>query len=277
MTENALTVADQSAPITQQPSALDFLTDAGAFEHIWRVATAFSGSKMVPQHFQGKPQDTFVAIQMALQLQINPLLCLQNVAVINGRPSFSAQFMIGLANSRGPFAGPLTWYTEGKGDDLSVTCQATLAATGEVVSVNVSMAMAKADGWTKNAKYRSIPEQMLRYRSATWLIRLYCPEVTCGMQSSDELKDISPQQTLTRTNVTLQSDNSDLTSQEHFKSPVAALNAQLTNEDPQPTQLAVVVTNEEQPPEQDTQPASITPSHEATPAIESEVISPPMF
>ena len=189
MTENALTIADQSAPLAQQDRSLDFLTDANAFEHIWRVATAFSGSKMVPAHFQGKPQDTFVAIQMALQLQINPLLCLQNVAVINGRPSFSAQFMIGLANSRGPFAGPLTWQTEGQGDDLSVTCHATLKATGEIVSVNVSMAMAKADGWTKNAKYRSIPEQMLRYRSATWLIRLYCPEVTCGMQSTDELKD----------------------------------------------------------------------------------------
>ena len=276
MTENALAVADQSAPITQQSSALDFLTDASAFEHIWRVATAFSGSKMVPQHFQGKPQDTFVAIQMALQLQINPLLCLQNVAVINGRPSFSAQFMIGLANSRGPFAGPLTWHTEGKGDDLSVTCQATLAATGEVVSVNVSMEMAKADGWTKNAKYRSIPEQMLRYRSATWLIRLYCPEVTCGMQSSDELKDISPEP-LTRQNVILDKSNSVLNSQACNKSPVAALNAQLNYDDERPTQLAVVVTNEEQHPEQEIQPASNEPSHEATPAIDSEVLSPPMF
>jgi hypothetical protein len=91
------------------------------------------------------------------------------------------------------------------------------------------------------------------------------------------LKDISPQQTLTRTNVTLQSDNSDLIGKEPLRSPVAALNASLADVDPQPTQLAVVVTNEEQPPEQDIQPASNTPSNETTPAIESEVISPPMF
>lgn len=192
MTENSITITAPEA-VVAQPNTLAFLTDSNSFEHIWRVATAFSGSKLVPTHFQNKPQDTFVAIQMALQLQINPLLCLQNTQVINGRPSFSAQFMIGLANTRGPFVGPLTWHSEGTGDSLEVTCQATLRATGEVVSVMVSMAMAKAEGWTKNAKYRSIPEQMLRYRSATWLIRLYCPEVTCGMQSDDEVSSL-PQQ-----------------------------------------------------------------------------------
>jgi len=242
MTENALTVADQSAPIAQQDSSLNFLTDAGSFEHIWRVATAFSGSKLVPAHFQNKPQDTFVAIQMALQLQINPLLCLQNVSVINGRPSFSAQFMIGLANSRGPFSGPLTWTTEGKGDSLGVTCHATLAATGEIVSITVTMEMAKADGWTKNAKYKSIPEQMLRYRSATWLIRLYCPEVTCGMQSTDELKDsdILPQRKINSVS------NNQSPQDTKTQDPVAALNAQLID-DPMPaTQIEVVVTQDEQ-------------------------------
>ena len=267
MTENALTVADQSAPLAQQDRSLDFLTDANAFEHIWRVATAFSGSKMVPAHFQGKPQDTFVAIQMALQLQINPLLCLQNVAVINGRPSFSAQFMIGLANSRGPFVGPLTWHSEGQGDSLSVTCQATLAATGEVVSVNVSMAMAKADGWTKNAKYRSIPEQMLRYRSATWLIRLYCPEVTCGMQSTDELKDSD---TLPQRKLNPESNNGAI---EHLppQDSVAALNAKIIegSQSESNNEISVVVTEDEE----QAQPVL----NETSEMIEAQPQSQPMF
>lgn len=176
----------------QQGDALAYLTDAGTFEHIWRVAKAFSASKMVPAHFQGKPEDTFVAIQMALQLEVNPLLCLQNTQVINGRPGFSASFAIALANKRGPFAGPLTWQQEGEGDNLSVTCNGTILASGEVVSVTVDMSMAKAEGWTRNPKYKTIPAQMLRYRSATWLIRLYCPEVLCGLPSSDELATVEP-------------------------------------------------------------------------------------
>ena len=191
MTEsNALTITDASAPIAQQ-SSLDYLTNANAFEHLWRVATAFSGSKMVPVHFQNKPQDTFIAIQMALQIKVDPFLCLQNIQVINNKPSFSASFLIGLANTRGPFAGPLSWTTEGEGESLAVTCHAKMKADpAQVVSVTVSMAMAKAENWTKNPKYRSIPEQMLRYRSATWLIRLYCPEVSCGMQTEDEIIDV---------------------------------------------------------------------------------------
>lgn len=176
---------------TGETAALGFLTDPAAFEHTWRVAKAFSLSQMVPPHFQQKPENCMVALMMAQQLEVNPLLALQNLTVIQGRPGFNAQFAIALANRRGPFAGPITWSSSGKGDSLEVSANATIKATGEHVSVTVSMEMAKAEGWTKNPKYRSIPEQMLRYRSATWLIRLYCPEVLLGFGTSDELEDVA--------------------------------------------------------------------------------------
>lgn len=171
---------------------LSFLHDSNAFEHLWRVAKAFSASRMVPTHFQQKPEDCMVALMMAQQLQVNPLLALQNVQVVNGRPGFSASFAIGLANQRGPFSGPITWSTKGKGEGLEVTAHATIRSSGEVVATTVTMEMAKAEGWTKNPKYRSIPEQMLRYRAATWLIRLHCPEVLMGLHSSEELEDVQP-------------------------------------------------------------------------------------
>lgn len=175
-------------------ASLGFLSNPAAFEHTWRVAKAFSMSQMVPPHFQQKPENCMVALMMAQQLEVNPLLALQNLTVISGRPGFNAQFAIALANRRGPFAGPITWTSKGQGDGLQVTAQAVIKATGESVSVMVSMEMAKAEGWTKNTKYRSIPEQMLRYRSATWLIRLYCPEVLLGFGTSDELEDTSSAQ-----------------------------------------------------------------------------------
>lgn len=166
--------------------------DGAALEHLWRLSRYFAASRMVPQHFQQKPEDCMVALMMAQQLQVNPVLALQNLQVINGRPGFSAAFAIGLANQRGPFQGPITWTVKGEGDGLEVTAQATVKGTGEVVTSMVSMAMAKAEGWTKNPKYRSIPVQMLKYRAATWLIRLHCPEVLMGLNSSEELEDIRP-------------------------------------------------------------------------------------
>lgn len=185
MTESTAlsTVSSASGPLT-------FLTEQSSFEHIWRVATAFSKSALVPPHFQGKPENTFVALQMALQLEVNPLLALQNIIVIQGRPGFNAQFAIALCNQRGPFRGPITWESKGKGKELEVTAKGVLRQTGEVVDVTVSMAMAELEGWTKNPKYRSMPEQMLRYRSATWLIRLYAPDVLLGFSTNDELEDM---------------------------------------------------------------------------------------
>jgi len=162
------------------------------FDFDWRRARAFSMSRMVPAHFQNKPEDCMVAVMMARQLGVDPLLALQNVQVVNGRPGFSASFAIGLANQRGPFAGPITWTSKGKGDTLEVTAHAVVKTTGEKVSATVSMEIAKAEGWVKNPKYRTMPEQMLRYRSGTWLIRLHCPEVLLGLSSSDELEDIRP-------------------------------------------------------------------------------------
>jgi hypothetical protein len=48
------------------------------------------------------------------------------------------------------------------------------------------MKEAKADGWTRNSKYQSIPEQMLRWRAATRLINLYMPEVLFGLGVREE-------------------------------------------------------------------------------------------
>jgi hypothetical protein len=70
-----------------------------------------------------------------------------------------------------------------------VTAFAKVAATGEEVSFTVSMATAKAEGWTANKKYQTLGPLMLRYRSATLLIRLYCPEVMMGMPGVDEIED----------------------------------------------------------------------------------------
>lgn len=174
---------------TAETTALNFLSNPAAFEHTWRVAKAFSLSSMVPPHFQQKPENCMVALMMAQQLEVNPLLALQNLTVIQGRPGFNAQFAIALANRRGPFAGPITWSSKGQGDSLEVSARAVIKSTGEQVSVKVSMEMARAESWVKNPKYKSIPEQMLRYRSATWLIRLYCPEVLLGFGTSEELED----------------------------------------------------------------------------------------
>jgi hypothetical protein len=177
-----------SALSTQSSSGdLAFLHDTEAFEHTWRVAMAFSRSGMVPATYQGKPEACMVALMYAAQLGENPMLIFQEMAPIKGRPTTSARFAIARANKSGLLRGTISWSSKGSGDGLEVTASAVLAATGETISVAVSMAEAKADGWTQNPKYKSIPEQMLRWRSATRLISLFLPEVLFGIAVREEM------------------------------------------------------------------------------------------
>ena len=168
-----------------------FLTDAKSFEHTWRVATAFASSKMIPSHFQGKPEDCMVALMMAQQLEVNPILALQNLQVIHGNVGFNSSFAIALANDRGNFKEPITWTSKGEGDNLAVTAH-TILKTGKEISITVGMDTARKEGWTKNPKYTSMPELMLRNRAATFFGRQYIPDLLLGVQTSEEVVDIQP-------------------------------------------------------------------------------------
>ena len=175
MTEtNTITIQhdDQPAPDAQESDPLAIA---------WRHATGYAQSAMVPAHFQNNVQDCFVVVQLALELGIAPLTALQNVFMIGGRPSYTAKFAVALANRAKVFAGPIRWKIEKgeKKEDLEVTAYAPLY-DGDTAEVTLSYRTAMAEGWTRNKKYSTIPEQMLRWRSAKWLIDLHCPEILLG-------------------------------------------------------------------------------------------------
>lgn len=175
-------------------TASDLLASPAAFEHAQRVAKVFCASALIPQHLRGNNgADAVLALAIAKRMGEDPVMVFQNIYIVHGRAGWSAQYMIARANRSGIFKGPISWRetgTAGK-DDYAVTAFAKVAETGEEISFTVSMATAKAEGWTNNKKYQTLGPLMLRYRSATLLIRLYCPEVMMGMPGADELEDVA--------------------------------------------------------------------------------------
>jgi len=166
----------------------DVFATPDSFEHAQRVAKVFAQSALVPQHFHNKVADCLIAYQVAKRLNEDPLAIMQNMFVVHGRPGWSTSYMIARANKSGIFRGPIRWKSEGKGDDLEVRAIANLADGGEQVDVSVSLKMAKAEGWTKNSKYATMGEHMLRWRSAAMLIRLFAPEIMLGFQVIEEIE-----------------------------------------------------------------------------------------
>ncbi|WP_125933023.1 hypothetical protein [Kiloniella majae] len=167
-------------------------TNPELFNQMYRAGTMLAKSQLVPKHLQKKQEDCTLVCIMALDLRINPIMLAQNIFFVHGTPGWKTTYLISCANQCGKLEHPITFETKGSGESLEVTATAKLKDKfgGKNISQSVSMAMAKAEGWTSNTKYQSIPELMLSYRSATFLIRLHMPEVMYGMKTTDELDDI---------------------------------------------------------------------------------------
>lgn len=180
---------------------LALMTDATSGPAIFRLAETMAGSQLIPPHLRGKVDDVFVALAIADQMGENPVVVMQNIYVVSGRAGWAASYMIAKANRSGVFKGRIDWRVSGKGDGLTVTAFAVLADSGQAVEMTTSMEMARDEGWTKNSKYKSMPEVMLRYRSATLLIRMYAADVMLGMHTDDELQ-VMPAEPVTVAQVT---------------------------------------------------------------------------
>ena len=132
---------------------------------------------------KGSPKIASSSSSSLSSWESDPLTAVQNVFMIGGRPAYTAKFAVALANRAKVFAGPIRWKVNKgeKKEDLEVTAYAPFN-DGDIAEVTLSWKIAAAEGWTRNKKYSTIPEQMLRWRSAKWLIDLHCPEILLGFR-----------------------------------------------------------------------------------------------
>jgi len=125
-------------------------------------------------------------------MNLSPLTVMQNLNIIHGRPTWSAQFISSQIMGCGRFEN-FDYLVKGEGETLEVQCIAKRIADQKLIKgTAVSMKMARLEGWTKNPKYSSMPELMLRNRAATFFGRQYIPDLLLGVQTSEEVVDIQP-------------------------------------------------------------------------------------
>ena len=181
MTESALTTTpDYSIYKNEQTFALG-----------QRQAKSLCQSDLVPQSYQGQKglANCLIAIEMANRMNISPLVVMQNMNVIHGKPSWSAQFVIATIMGCGRFED---FDYEEKGTK-AVRARAIRRKDGkEVFGAWVTMEMAQKEGWTRNSKWSTMPQLMLRYRAATFFGRQYVADLLLGIQTEDEIVDIQP-------------------------------------------------------------------------------------
>ena len=215
------------------------LLNLEAFELSQRVAKMLASSTLVPEQYRaitkvkaGKDnngqwvyQDVenpnglsncVIALNMANRMGADPLMIMQNLYLIEGRPSWSSQFIMASINSCGRFSAlrfeiedlgekeveyqETAWVSGRKQTNTkkikiqNISCVAWVIEreSGErLESSKISIEMAVKEGWyQKNgSKWQTMPEQMLRYRAASFFGRVYAPELLMGLRSADEEQD----------------------------------------------------------------------------------------
>lgn len=209
------------------PAVTPGFSSLQSFELMQRAAKLLSSSTLVPVAYRawdekkGENQNALancvVALNMSQRMGADPLMVMQNLYIVEGRPSWSSQWIIAAINGCGRFSplrfdlkdlGPkeveyeVTKWVERQRvtskhkatvQNLECVAWAVEKETGtRIDSPKVSVEMAVKEGWygKSGSKWQTMPEVMLRYRTASFFGKLYAPELLMGLQTVEEAQDI---------------------------------------------------------------------------------------
>lgn len=214
-------------PTTSQ--AIVNFFDPMQFDTMQRVCKMFASSELVPDMYKASEKNPpekaisncMIAIEIAQRIGASPLMVMQNMVPIYGKPSWSSKFLVATVNTCGRFK-PLQYRFTEKGalgmvdytdyeyqngrkvavskqfdgkKIIDIECVAfTSAKDSDVLleSSPVSIRLAIQEGWyTKNgSKWQTMTKQMLMYRAASFWTSAYAPELSMGMRTIEEQQDI---------------------------------------------------------------------------------------
>jgi len=172
-------------PETNEPSQLEVSERMFALEQ--RKAQAMISGSILPQHFKNVG-DVIILNEMSQKLNVPTVMLAQQLFVIKGKPSMSGQLVIALINGSKRFDSFMQWEEE---TTPKWRMRAFNMLDGQKVFGDwLDDEMIKANGWTSNTKWKTMKQQMARYRTASWFGRLYAPDVLLGFQTDDEVIEV---------------------------------------------------------------------------------------
>lgn len=176
----------------QVTPAKSFDLSPQSFEQALTFANYLSESTLVPKDFIGKPGNCLIAIQWGMELGLKPLQCMQNIAVINGRPSLWGDAVLALVLSSPACKDVIERY-EGTGDSYTAVCIAQRHGRADK-EARFSVADAKTGGLLgKQGPWQQYRDRMLKMRARAFALRDQFADVLKGMSVAEEAMDTPPE------------------------------------------------------------------------------------
>lgn len=183
-------VAEHKTPIECGSRGLVLRT----LDDMYRFAKYVSASGLAPKGIE-KPEAILVALQYGAELGLSPAQSLQNIAVINGRPSLWGDTMLALCMSSPVWDEEAfhEWFDGKPGTDgFTAHCRVKRRGRKEPVVRSFSVADAKAAGlWGKSGPWAQYATRMLQMRARSWALRDAFPDILRGCLAAEEAMDIS--------------------------------------------------------------------------------------
>lgn len=164
------------------------------FEHAQRVAKMLAASSLIPEAYRGKVENVMIAMEMGNRMNISPLMVMQNLYIVKGNPGWSGPFVIAIVNASKRFLKDLAFEQSGKEgtDDYGYTAFTFDKDGNKVKGTKIDWKMVKGEGWLDKtgSKWKTMSEQMFKYRAASFFGREHTPDLLMGMQTADEIIDV---------------------------------------------------------------------------------------
>ena len=194
VTEQEITTPEEQALAANSPTPLSGFWTLENIKPVYKMAGMLANSDLIPQSYRGKPVNIMIAMEMTTRTNFPLLMVMQNLYVIQGKPSWSGQFCTAVVNASGRFS-PLEFVrlTNDAGETQGYYAKATRLSNNSVCEGSpVTWDMVRGEGWDKKSgsKWQTMPDLMFHYRAAAFFVREHCPDLLCGLQTAEEVQDV---------------------------------------------------------------------------------------
>lgn len=241
-----------------------FTLEPRNFQEAIHLAKIMASSDMVPKDYRGKPENVLVAVQMGREVGLSPMQAIQNIAVINGRPSVWGDAMLAICSSHPTCVDILEMNQDDctslrarvadakkAGTPLQLSeLQVAVLAKSEKLTAPYAICATKttdravpvvrsfsiddaklANLWGKQGPWQQYPERMLQSRARSFCLRDAYSGPLRGLNSAEESQDIPQEPPKNVTPKTVQRSPSSPAVQAKQSAPVV-VDAEFVSDEP---------------------------------------------
>jgi len=186
---NEISVVQKNDVIQREFNAVSLMP--ASFEGKFKMASILAKSGLIPQGLN-TPEKVCVALEWGHELQLSPMVAVNNIAVINGKPTLSADIMAAVVKRSAEYGG-IKWLTQ---NEKEAECEITrILPNGEkeITKSRFTMEDAVNANLAGRTVWKMYPKRMLKHRCLSYGLRDAFPDILAGLYSPEEMETITPE------------------------------------------------------------------------------------